>query len=106
MALTENGRKWHACNMRTSTQETDCPLEEGSQFKFRNWEQPIDATSNVNDTPVWINVSPDDFLDHSTTPFKIAGTNDTKLWSEITSYISGSFTDPTVNGKQGFRSHL
>ena len=100
MALTENGRKWHACNMRTSTQETDCPLEEGSQFKFRNWEQPIDATSNVNDTPVWINVSPDDFLDHSTTPFKIAGTNDTKLWSEITSYISGSFTDPTVNGKK------
>lgn len=73
---------------------------------FVTGSNPIDATSNVNDTPVWINVSPDDFLDHSTTPFKIAGTNDTKLWSEITSYISGSFTDPTVNGKQGFRSHL
>ena len=40
-------------------------------------------------------------LDHSATLFKIAGTNDMKLWGEITSYDSwGSFSDPVINGKK------
>lgn len=101
VALVENGRKWHACNMRTGTQETASPVDEGSMFKFRNWSQPIASTNNVNDKPLWINVSPGDFLDHSATLFKIAGTNDMKLWGEITSYDSwGSFSDPVINGKK------
>ena len=76
-------------------------MDEGSMFKFRNWSQPIASTNNVNDKPLWINVSPGDFLDHSATLFKIAGTNDMKLWGEITSYDSwGSFSDPLINGKK------
>ena len=35
--------------MRTGTQETASPVDEGSMFKFRNWSQPIASTNNVND---------------------------------------------------------
>lgn len=101
MALIENGRKWHSFNMRTATREAEAPTEEGSLFKFGNWEQPIDATNNRNDKPVWVDVSEDDFKDHKDTPFLIAETGTTCLWSEIKSENHfGSFSDPTVNGKK------
>ena len=87
--------------MRTATREAEAPTEEGSLFKFGNWEQPIDATNNKNDKPIWIDVSESDFKDHKDTPFLIAGTDTTCLWSEITSKNHfGSFSDPTVNGKK------
>lgn len=97
----KNKSKWHAYNMRTKNVEAQSVAEEGSLFKFRNWEQPIDATSNVNDKIPWIDVVPGDFKDHTETLLLIAGTNTTKKWDEITSYAatSGAFEETTVNGK-------
>ena len=101
LELVENGTKWHACNMRTGTEEADCPVEEGSLFKFGNWGQPIDATSNVNDKTPWTSVTAGDFLDHASTLFSIAGTTDESLWSGITyESVSNSFSDPTIDGHE------
>lgn len=101
MELIEGGTKWHACNMRTGTEEADCPVEEGSMFKFGNWEQPIDATSNVNDRTPWISVTAGDFLSHTITPLNIAGTSQPTLWKDITYQgTTGSFADPTVDGRE------
>ena len=55
------GTKWHAHNLRTSSKETDSPLEEGSLFKFLNLAQPIDAMCNKNPTSPWININPGSF---------------------------------------------
>ena len=55
------GTKWHAHNLRTSSKETDSPLEEGSLFKFQNLEKPIDAMCNKNPTSPWININPGSF---------------------------------------------
>ncbi|MBQ7823581.1 MAG: DUF4906 domain-containing protein, partial [Bacteroidaceae bacterium] len=101
MQLVADGAKWHARNMRTATEEASCPVEEGSMFRFGNWEQPIDAVNNVNDKPLWINVAESDFKDHASTYFKIAGTTDSVQWSSIkTSNSNGSFSNPTINGKE------
>ncbi len=100
MELVAGGAKWHARNMRTATEEASCPVEEGSMFRFGNWNQPIDATNSANDKSPWTNVTESDFKDHANTRFKIAGTTDSVLWSSITSSnYNGEFTDPTVNGK-------
>ena len=97
---SKNESKWHAYNMRTKDTEAESVAEEGSLFKFGNWDDQIDAKNNVNDKIPWINVEPRDFKDHSNTPFLIAGKNETKKWNEITSAaISGSFTETTVNEK-------
>ena len=55
------GTKWYAHNLRTSSKETDSPLEEGSLFKFQNLEQAIDAMCNKNSTSPWININPGSF---------------------------------------------
>lgn len=44
--LNDASLKWHACNMYSSTEETQSPLEEGSMFKFGNWNQAILASNN------------------------------------------------------------
>ena len=59
------GTKWHAHNLRTSSKETDSPLEEGSLFKFQNLEQPIDAMCNKNPESPWINITPDKFKNNA-----------------------------------------
>lgn len=75
------GTKWHAHNLRTSSKETDSPLEEGSLFKFQNLEQPIDAMCNKNSKTSWINITPDDFKNNSDK--LLIATNDTKNKTEI-----------------------
>lgn len=92
MALVANGSKWLTCNMRTKDQEAECPLEEGSMFKFGNWNDPIDATENKNDN----------FSSNKLTNFKIAGTeNITKKWEEIpSSTYDGNFPTTMVNGTE------
>ena len=59
--LVTGGVKWYAKNMKTSTDLASTPLDEGSLFKFGNWNQPIDALSNKNPFEPWINVTPEDF---------------------------------------------
>ena len=93
--FNESKTLWHTCNMRTKTEEAGCPLEEGSLFKFGNWDQPIDATMNnfeggqLGQNEGWRS-------------FLIAGTNTKKKWTEIT--CSGKkdvgFSDLTINGKK------
>lgn len=99
VALFNGGRKWHASNMVTRTEEAECPLQEGSLFKFGNWDQPI-ASSN-NQINAWGTTYT--FPDDSNKDFVIAGAteNDTpKKWSEITSSSkNGAFEDVTIDGK-------
>ncbi len=103
MALLSGKAKWLAGNMRTKTQEAKCPLEEGSLFKFGNWNAPIDATNNENDKASWVNVGPADFKDHKDSLFLIAGTDRRVKWSSITSLDTKtkSFDDVIItnNGK-------
>lgn len=102
MALVSNGTRWHACNMRTATQETDCPAEEGSLFRFGNWTQPIDALSNVNTVP-WPDITESSFRNDAATPLLIAGTDDYQQWNNIDwkKYDDADgFTNPTVDGRE------
>lgn len=110
MALIPGGAKWHACNMRTATEEASCPAEEGSLFRFANWDQPIDALSNVNDRTPWANITQGDFKDHAATPLLMAGTDKegagTRIpwkdirWSDPTTNPSARFTNPTVDARE------
>lgn len=88
--LLPGGAKWHTTNMVTETQEAATPLEEGSLFKFGNWDQPIAASNNVNPTTkgnYWINVKPDNFVAPGSTPLTLA-TSREATWSNITSQKS------------------
>ncbi|WP_304762919.1 hypothetical protein, partial [uncultured Bacteroides sp.] len=92
------GTKWHAHNLRTSSKETDSPLEEGSLFKFQNLEQAIDAMCNKNSKTSWINITPDDFKNNSDK--LLIATNDTKnktntTWNSIKS-IDFNPWDPSI----------
>lgn len=103
------GTKWHAHNLRTSSKETDSPLEEGSLFKFLNLDQPIDAMCNKNSETPWIYITPDKF-EYDSNNLLIA-TNDTKnkpetTWSAITapdfkpwdtSIAEPFFNDPQIS---------
>ncbi|MCM1076726.1 MAG: hypothetical protein NC411_05135 [Bacteroides sp.] len=92
--------KWHSFNMITRDEEAKSPLDEGSMFRYGNWEDAFDSKNSYNDnnydntgklvdnpTP-WINVNQLSFKDHSTTNFLMAGqynadgTQKTKKWSE------------------------
>ncbi|MDE6451783.1 MAG: DUF4906 domain-containing protein [Odoribacter sp.] len=100
MELISGGKKWHACNMRTSTEEAGCPAEEGSMFKFGNWNDPIDAVNNVNDKDPWTNPVPGDFLDHAKDSLVIAGTGLKKCWGDIkNNSTEESFTNTVLNAK-------
>lgn len=82
MALVEGGSEWLTCNMRTKDQEASCPLEEGSMFRFGDWDNPIDATNNVE-----VGVS------NRIYPLKIAENEDKILWDDIpSSDYNGSFS--------------
>lgn len=91
MALIEGGRKWHACNMRTKTEEGQCPLDEGSLFRFGNWDEPLDATNN-------------DFNNFNSEGWKeyvIAGGINKKKWENIAAAdYKGSFIPIKMSEKQ------
>ena len=87
--------------MKTATEETDSPVEEGSLFKWGNLNEPIDASSNKHEKEYWIEVQPKDFKDDKAKPLKIAGKETTKLWDEITSQpFNTPFEKPRINGKE------
>ncbi len=91
--LIAGGTKWHTVNLRSATEEASSPIDEGSLFKFGNLNQPIPATENKNHgkTP-WTNVTPDHFTDGQHYGWT--------AWDNIpNSARTGSFSDPTVNGK-------
>lgn len=93
--LVEGGAKWYAMNMKTKSKLASTPLDEGSLFKFGNWDQPIDALSNKNSKSPWINVAPTDF--HAPDNLAIAGTDDKTTWESITNQnASETFGNPSL----------
>ena len=91
MALIGGGRKWHACNMRTEKEEGQCPLDEGSLFRFGNWKEPLDAVNN----------SFNNFNNEGWKEYVIAGDINKKKWENIAAAdYKGSFTPTEVSGKQ------
>lgn len=46
LAVASGQKRWYSYNMRTQTERTQSPLEEGSMFKWRSWNIPINATNN------------------------------------------------------------
>ena len=67
--------KWHCFNLCYNDTEAKSPCEEGSLFRFGNFDQPIDATNNVFDN----------FKDHATTEFDLAPLESGKkgTWTEV-----------------------
>lgn len=107
MALLPGGVKWHATNLRTRNRECVNPMEEGSLFKYGNLDNPIDASSNVNDKTPWVNVLPGMFKDPRNKPLNIS-TDDYspvsqwKLWNEFWGIgYDKSFTHESTLGVSG-----
>lgn len=95
--LVTGGAKWYAMNMKTSTELASTPLDEGSLFKFGNWNQPIDALSNKNPFEPWINVTPEDFKVYPEDGFTNAGTGIKMEWTTITNLgEENEFGDPQM----------
>ena len=88
--LVTGGVKWYAMNMKTTSELASNPLDEGSLFKFGNWNQPIDALSNKNPFEPWINVTPGDFKIYPEDGFTNAATGDKMVWTDI---IQSNTTD-------------
>ena len=84
--LVSGGVKWYAQNMRTSTELASTPLDEGSLFKFGNWNSPIDAKDNKNPFEPWINVTPENFKVYPEDGFTNAATKNKMEWTTITSH--------------------
>lgn len=95
--LLDGGVEWYTGNNITKDQIASNPLDEGSMFKFGNWNQPIAASNNVNGKSPWINIVPDDFKKNKApTMFNLAG-GGTASWNNITSqpYTTGRFDPPS-----------
>ncbi len=95
--LVSGGVKWYAKNMKTSTELASTPLDEGSLFKFGNWNQPIDALSNKNPFEPWINVTPENFKVYPEDGFTNAATGKKMAWTTITNLDkTKEFGDPQM----------
>lgn len=99
--LYEGGARWHSGNMISQSQEADSPIDEGSLFKFGNWDWPIASTSNVNSILPWINIVPNSFIDNNGSKLTIVGKTGTHDWREegFTGSTSNSFSNPTSGGR-------
>lgn len=87
-------RKWHTSNRETKDKDADIPTEEGSLFRFGNWDDPIAARNNYDESskpPV-----KSDFVNHVNDPLYIAGGGQ-KKWNAIASFDreTATFGDTT-----------
>lgn len=95
--LVTGGVKWYAMNMKTSTELASTPLDEGSLFKFGNWSQPIDASSNKNPFEPWINVTPENFKVYPEDGLTNAATGGKMGWTAIIqSNTTNGFGNPQM----------
>ena len=95
--LVTGGVKWYAMNMKTTSELASNPLDEGSLFKFGNWNQPIDALSNKNPFEPWINVTPRDFKIYPEDGFTNAATGGKMGWTDIIqSNTTNGFGNPQM----------
>jgi hypothetical protein len=53
--------KWCTANNVDKDKLGECPLDEGSLFRYGNWDG-IPSSKNVNGKPRWVNVTPNDFF--------------------------------------------
>lgn len=84
--LKDGNLLWHTGNMYSATEETESPLEEGSMFKFNNWN---DAILAANNDKYGFKVAPGDGT------FDLAE-GGPKSWSAIKPDKSKPFTDVTI----------
>ncbi len=93
--LIEGGTIWYTGNNITKDEIATNPLDEGSMFKFGNWDQPIAASNNVNGKSPWTQITPNDFKDNaSPAKLKLADGSEA-AWLDIQSYCDGSFAAQT-----------
>lgn len=57
--------KWHISNMNGKNAPADHPCDEGSMFKWSNWEQPIDVGNTILPVGSWAQMYPDMFRERS-----------------------------------------
>ncbi len=103
--------KWHTTNLHTKNKECVNPMDEGSLFKYGNLDNPIDASSNVNDKTPWLNVRATDFKDPRGKKLNIANdsynksTMSSKLWTDFwgigatNAFVDGSTRKLGVSGR-------
>lgn len=93
--IIDGGVKWCTANMYDQTNLAKTPLDEGSLFRFGNWNG-IKSENNVNKGKnPWIKIVPDDFKNNVGNNLTMTdGT--TKNWGDITSKDpkTASFADP------------
>lgn len=86
--LIEGGTRWFTQNNVTKDRLTGNPLDEGSMFKFGNWNDAIAASNNKNGKSPWTSVAPDDFKKNAAgeSRLTLAG-GGSKKWTDITSKV-------------------
>lgn len=76
--------KWHNCNRLSKSSDTGNPIDEGSLFKFGNWDWPIASSCNVNSKSQML--APNDFLGNGGASLDIVGKTGKYSWND------GNFT--------------
>ncbi|WP_300741384.1 hypothetical protein [uncultured Duncaniella sp.] len=94
-----DGRKWCTVNCVNQNTLADNPLDEGSLFRFNNWNG-IKSESNVNNKSPWTRITPNDFIGNAGTNLSttsVDGNKDNIKWSDLTSDnpYTTEFTPPT-----------
>lgn len=95
LAVIPGQKKWYSYNMRSQTERAQSPLEEGSMFKWRGWNNPINCTNNKRGgvygfnqqlwaSPLWI------YPDNSGT--------EGKSWVNIGGTAGGAWDNATMDG--------
>lgn len=83
--------EWFSFNMVSKGVPADSPLDEGSLFRYGNWDQAIASSNNVADSwpAAWLSVNHLSFKDHKDQSFVLAAPDkdgNTELtWDKITS---------------------
>ncbi len=110
--LLDKGPQWYYTNLRTKDTECKLPQEEGSLFKYGNLDMPLDASTNKNDKPIWINVTFKDFQDPRDKDLNIATsdystTMKTTKWKGVWAKSSRTQNfDNTNAGKPGVSGRI
>ncbi len=93
--IAGDGVKWMTSNNVAKDSVASSPLDEGSMFKFGNWDQPIASSNNVNNKSPWTEVKPNDFIKNAADDKELTlATSGTAKWDNITSKVTGTWAGP------------
>ncbi|MCM1332385.1 MAG: hypothetical protein NC248_07230 [Bacteroides sp.] len=94
--IVDGGAKWMASNNVAKGKVAKSPLDEGSMFRFGNWNQPIASSNNKNGKSTWTNVVPDDFKKNAADDKELAlATSGKAKWIDINYKITGNWQGPS-----------